>query len=79
MNNKYSSHLLISSILFAIVSILFYVFTIMPLVNILIGNANAGHIIVVITVPISMILFLISLCYFIVSLVKFLTDRKQNK
>ncbi len=79
MNNKYSSHLLISSILLAIVSILFYVFTIMPLVNILIGNANAGHIIVVITAPISTIIFLLSLCYFIVSLEKFLTNRNQKK
>ncbi len=78
MNNKYSGYLIISSILFIIFSILFYVFTIMPLVNILIGNANAGHIIVVITAPISTILFLISLCYFIVSLVKFLTNRNKK-
>ncbi len=50
----------------------------MPVVNILIGNENAGHIIVVITISISTILFLVSLCYFIVSLVKLLTNKNQK-
>lgn len=79
MNNKYSNLLIISSILFIIVSILFYVFTVMPIVNIILGNANPGYVLVVISIPISTNLFFISLCFFIVSLVKFLAKRKQIK
>lgn len=79
MNNKYSGLLIISSILFIIVFILFCVFTVMPIVNIILGNSNPGYILVVISIPISTNLFFISLCFFIVSLVKFLDKRKQIK
>ena len=59
---------LISSILLCISAILFSLFGIWPIINFIAGNANAGYIIFVITIPVTSLMFLCSLIYFIISL-----------
>ena len=53
MKNKYLNQLIASTILFAFASILFYGFTISPIIAFLTNTANEGHLLVIITAPIS--------------------------
>ena len=79
MKNKYLNQLIASTILFAFASILFYGFTISPIIAFLTNTANEGHLLVIITAPISTIFFLFSLCFFIISLVKYSQNENKKK
>ncbi len=77
MKNKYSVALLLSTIFLLFGAIIFGVFSIWPLYDFFTNNINPGYIIAILSIPISCLIFIVSLVLFVVYLIKFIKSKNQ--
>lgn len=78
MKNRYSIALLLSSLFMLFGALIFSVFGIWPLYDFFTNNLNPGHIIAILSIPISFLIFVISVVLFLVFLIKFFRDKKRK-
>lgn len=78
MKNKYFVALLLSSIFLLFATLIFGILCIWPLCDFFLNNVNPGHIVAILTIPISCLIFIVALVLFLVYLIKFLKIRKTK-
>lgn len=78
MKNKYFVALLLSSIFLLFATLIFGILCIWPLCEFFSNNINPGHIVTILTIPISCLIFIAALILFLVYLIKFIKIRKTN-
>lgn len=78
MKNKYFVALLLSSIYLLFATLIFGILCIWPLCDFFLNNVNPGHIVAILTIPISCLIFIVALVLFLVYLIKFLKIRKTK-